>query len=145
VDTAKVGASGPPGGKAPLDESLAGQAQLERSIRQPLGTEAPPSRRGSKGPRPTLTPPAFEPVKVQPATPPPAAELPASDLIRVPTRRLDAAQALALRLDHRAGFILSLVDGVSPVEAILDVCGMPRAEAVSIMKQLIGVGAIEIP
>ena len=67
--------------------------------------------------------------QLQPATPAPAAELPASDLIRVPTRRLDAAQALALRL----------------VEAILDVCGMPRAEAVSIMKQLIGIGAIEIP
>jgi DNA-binding IclR family transcriptional regulator len=47
-------------------------------------------------------------------------------------------------MDHRAGFVLSLVDGVSAVEAILDVCGMPRAEALRILHELIDIGAIAL-
>jgi len=47
-------------------------------------------------------------------------------------------------MDHRAGFVLSLVDGVSGVEAILDVCGMPRAEGLRILQELIDIGAIAL-
>ena len=32
-----------------------------------------------------------------------------------------------LSIDHRAGFVLSLIDGSSTLEMILDVCGMPRS------------------
>jgi len=42
-----------------------------------------------------------------------------------------------LSLDHRAGFLLSLVDGLSSVDDILDICGMPRLDALRIMYQLL--------
>jgi len=41
-----------------------------------------------------------------------------------------------LSLDHRAGFLLSLIDGVSTVHDILDMCGMPQMEALEILFRL---------
>ena len=41
-----------------------------------------------------------------------------------------------LNLDHRAGFLLSLVDGVSTIEELLDICGMTRLDALRILAQL---------
>ncbi len=42
-----------------------------------------------------------------------------------------------LSLDHRAGFLLSLVDGMTSVEEILDVSGMTRLDALRIMFTLL--------
>jgi hypothetical protein len=42
-----------------------------------------------------------------------------------------------LSLDHRAGFLLSLVDGISTVEEILDISGMPRLDALRILYTLV--------
>jgi len=42
-----------------------------------------------------------------------------------------------LTLDHRAGFLLSLIDGGSTVDQILDISGMPRLDALRIMYQLL--------
>ncbi|HEV8244862.1 MAG TPA: hypothetical protein VGP93_03805, partial [Polyangiaceae bacterium] len=42
-----------------------------------------------------------------------------------------------LSLDHRAGFLLSLVDGGSTVEELLDISGMPRYEALRILCELL--------
>ncbi|HEX9621546.1 MAG TPA: hypothetical protein VF989_15485 [Polyangiaceae bacterium] len=41
-----------------------------------------------------------------------------------------------LSLDHRAGFLLSLVDGTLTIEELLDVSGMPRLEALRIVHGL---------
>lgn len=41
-----------------------------------------------------------------------------------------------LNLDHRAGFLLSLVDGVSTVEELLDISGMSRLDALRIFATL---------
>jgi hypothetical protein len=42
-----------------------------------------------------------------------------------------------LTLDHRAGFLLSLIDGGSTLDQILDMSGMPRLDALRIMYQLL--------
>ncbi len=42
-----------------------------------------------------------------------------------------------LSLDHRSGFLLSLVDGASSVDEILDVSGMSRLDALRIMYTLL--------
>jgi hypothetical protein len=42
-----------------------------------------------------------------------------------------------LSLDHRAGFLLSLVDGTSSVEELLDISGMPRFEALRTLCDLL--------
>ncbi len=41
-----------------------------------------------------------------------------------------------LNLDHRAGFLLSLVDGVSTIEELLDISGMSRLDALRILVTL---------
>jgi hypothetical protein len=42
-----------------------------------------------------------------------------------------------LSLDHRAGFLLSLVDGASTIEELLDISGMPRLDALRILYGLL--------
>lgn len=49
---------------------------------------------------------------------------------------LPSDQIRWLSLDHRAGFLLSLVDGSSSVEEILDICGMARLDALRILYTL---------
>ena len=48
-----------------------------------------------------------------------------------------AEQLRWLTLDHRSGFLLSHVDGVSSLEEILDISGMPHLEAMRIICDLI--------
>jgi hypothetical protein len=55
---------------------------------------------------------------------------------QVPSVVVPADQITWLSLDHRAGFLLSLVDGVSNLEEILDVSGMTRLDALRIMYTL---------
>lgn len=49
-----------------------------------------------------------------------------------------------LGLDHRAGFILSRVDGHSTIEEIVDTSGMPRLEALRTLCDLIDLRAIAL-
>jgi hypothetical protein len=42
-----------------------------------------------------------------------------------------------LSLDHRAGFLLSLADGHTNIEDVLDMSGMPRMEALRIIVDLV--------
>jgi hypothetical protein len=46
---------------------------------------------------------------------------------------LSGDQIRWLSLDHRAGFLLSLVDGQSSIETLLDISGMARLEALRIL------------
>lgn len=50
-----------------------------------------------------------------------------------------------LGLDHRAGFLLSRVDGFTSLEELLDLSGMPRLEALKTVLSLVDAGAIMIP
>ncbi len=56
---------------------------------------------------------------------------------RIPTLLMQPSQMRWLSIDHRAGFILSLTDGVSSVELILDVCGMAKLDALRILDELV--------
>lgn len=55
---------------------------------------------------------------------------------QVPSVVVPADQITWLSLDHRAGFLLSLVDGISNIEEILDVSGMTKLDALRIMYTL---------
>jgi hypothetical protein len=61
---------------------------------------------------------------------------------RLPIVVMAPAQIDGLGIDHRAGFLLSLIDGSSTLEAILDVCGMPRLDALRILHELVQRGAV---
>jgi hypothetical protein len=58
-------------------------------------------------------------------------------LERVPMVVVPRTQMRWLSMDHRAGFILSLIDGSSSVDLILDVCGMPKLDALRILHELV--------
>jgi hypothetical protein len=58
-------------------------------------------------------------------------------LERVPIVVVPRTQMRWLSIDHRAGFILSLIDGASSVDMILDVSGMPKLDALRILHELV--------
>lgn len=64
------------------------------------------------------------------------------DLHGVPALQVPPQQVLWQKLDHRAGFILSRVDGVLSYEDILDISGMSHFEACRILAQLVVQGVI---
>lgn len=55
---------------------------------------------------------------------------------RVPIVMVPRDQLRWLSIDHRAGFVLSLIDGVSSLEMLLDVSGMPELDALRILSDL---------
>ncbi|MEO7109948.1 MAG: hypothetical protein ABI183_05895, partial [Polyangiaceae bacterium] len=57
-------------------------------------------------------------------------------LTRVPIVGVPRDQLRWLSIDHRAGFLLSHVDGVSTLEMILDVSGMSPLDALRILFEL---------
>ncbi len=63
---------------------------------------------------------------------------------KVVSLALSESQLRWLGLDHRSGFLLSRVDGVSTVEELFDICGMPRLEALKTLADLLERGAIRL-
>jgi hypothetical protein len=63
---------------------------------------------------------------------------------KVPRLAIPAAELQWLSLDHRAGFLLSCVDGRSSIEEILDVSGMPALDALRILYTLLQQQIIEV-
>ncbi len=57
--------------------------------------------------------------------------------------KVEGAEVRWLGLDHRAGFLLSLVDGTTTVEEVVDLSGMPRHEALRLLAELLDGGAVE--
>lgn len=58
-------------------------------------------------------------------------------LDQVPRVSVESDRLRWLSLDHRAGFMLSLIDGRSSVEELLDISGMPRFQALKILCELL--------
>lgn len=55
----------------------------------------------------------------------------------VPQLVMSKERIAGLHLDHRQGFLLSLVDGRSTVETLLDVCAMPEELALLSLFELV--------
>ena len=65
-------------------------------------------------------------------------------LDRTPRVIMGEDQVRWLSLDHRAGFLLSMIDGVSTVDDLLDVCGMKRLDAMRLLCSLLDQKVIEL-
>ncbi len=59
------------------------------------------------------------------------------DLHSTPNIVMTPDQIRWLSLDHRAGFLLSMVDGISSIEDLLDISGMKRLDALRIICTLL--------
>ncbi|MEL7370368.1 MAG: hypothetical protein AAFN74_15725 [Myxococcota bacterium] len=64
------------------------------------------------------------------------------DFSRVPRVLISNEQVIWLNLNHRAGFILSQIDGSVSYEDIVALSGMPRLDTLQILSKLIGDGVI---
>ena len=62
----------------------------------------------------------------------------------VPRVTVSAEEIRWLSLDHRAGFLLSSIDGSMSLDEVLDVSSMPELDALRIMFELRMQGVIEI-
>jgi hypothetical protein len=79
-------------------------------------------------------------------------ELPTADsvvrpivpLFAVPWLVMTYEDLRGLPLDHRAGFILSRVDGRCTVEMIVDMASLPPDDTMEILRRLVELGAIEL-
>lgn len=60
-----------------------------------------------------------------------------SGVHRVPLIVMGPDQIRWLSLDHRAGFLLSMIDGISSIDDLLDVSGMQRVDALRILCELL--------
>lgn len=66
------------------------------------------------------------------------------ELDRIPRLAVTHSQLLKLPLDHRAGFLVSFVDGSFTIEMILDVCPLPRERTLAILGELQHQGVIAV-
>ena len=60
----------------------------------------------------------------------------------IPT--LARASLTGLTLDHRAGFLLTFIDGTSSLDDLLDVTGLPRLDVLRIVDQLVQAGVLRL-
>lgn len=65
-------------------------------------------------------------------------------LSAVPKLVLSTRELMQLPLDHRAGFLLGHIDGMTDLRGVLDVAAMPTSEAVAILEELLALGAIRL-
>jgi hypothetical protein len=65
-------------------------------------------------------------------------------LDQVPCLAIDLHGLRGRSLDHQAGFLLSRVDGVSPLEVLLDVSAMPRLDALRLVVRLLDDGILRL-
>ena len=62
----------------------------------------------------------------------------------VPRLLKSKAEIAAAPIDHRAGFLLAHVDGVTSVAGLVDICGMPQEEVELILERLRRLGIVAV-
>ena len=65
-------------------------------------------------------------------------------LSQVPVVAIPQGEIVWLNLDHRAGFVLSQIDGEMSFEDVLDLCAMPRLEVCKIFVELLAESVIRV-
>jgi hypothetical protein len=63
---------------------------------------------------------------------------------RVPVVAVPADWITMTRIDHRAGYLLSRIDGAMNVETVLDISCMSTEETLELLEELIGLGLVTL-
>ena len=74
---------------------------------------------------------------------PAANEAWAHSLVGVPYVAVEPRRLMELPLGHRAGFLLSRIDGALDVETLVEVSAMPREETLSLIRSLFESGVVD--
>jgi HD-GYP domain-containing protein (c-di-GMP phosphodiesterase class II) len=114
----------------------------------PMVASLPPQTLSSAPPVASSAPPVASSAPPVASSAPPALREAEGALLQrlgsitaVPALVADAAKG---GLDHRAGFLLTFVDGMSSVDDILDASGLPRVDALHILADLLTKGVIVV-
>ena len=110
------------------------RAMLERgNLEEAVGAAESALREGERAP-----PPGIGEV-IEPARPlfERAFEAYVGPVDQVPILAISEGVLASQGLDHRAGFLLSRIDGLMTIEHLLDIAGMPRFEALRILASLL--------
>lgn len=144
---------GKPRRHVPVD-SPSDPAARRRASGTRTRTVSPPARTARPGPRPDPREETATPVDRNAETlPAPPLALPQDDVgdaasllaevrervVRSGARRDDVTRA---PIDHRDAFLLSHVEGLTSVQALVDVTGMPEAEVTAILERLARLGIL---
>jgi hypothetical protein len=113
-------------------------------------TETTTEALAAEPPAPVEPPPTPAPAEPPAPTPAPAPEDEDEEQVlarlgggdAVPTLALGEAELREAALDHRAGFVLTFVDGMCPLDSLLYSTGLPRAEVLRILDRLVRAGVI---
>ncbi len=65
-------------------------------------------------------------------------------LATVPHLAIPSEEVHASELDHREYFLISLLDGVTTIENLIDICGMPSEEALALLDGLVRRGILAL-
>ena len=65
-------------------------------------------------------------------------------LAAIPVVVVSPIELKGFGLDHVSGFLLSLMDGVTDVEMLLDICGLPRLLALRHLSGLVARGIVDV-
>jgi hypothetical protein len=60
----------------------------------------------------------------------------------IPWLMLSHVQVMDLELDHREGFLLSLIDGRTTVELLIEIAAMPKRDVLRILARWLAMGVI---
>lgn len=112
----------------------------------PAGSIAPPRSLPPAAPRPlrpastTRLPAVAEPRRA------PAVAMAPADVVgeKIPVLLVAPSELAKLPLDHRAGFVLSMLDGRTTIEGLVDASGMPTEEVLAIVEQLLAMSVISL-
>jgi hypothetical protein len=64
------------------------------------------------------------------------------DRSSVPVLAVRTVDLPGLAVDHRAGFLLSQIDGKTPIEELLDLSAMPEDETLRLLRELLDRGIL---
>ncbi|HEY8039367.1 MAG TPA: HD domain-containing protein [Polyangiaceae bacterium] len=135
-----------PAPRAPAMPSLRPTARVSG-----LYSSVPRARSESSAPPVAVTmsvPPPLKPSVAPDAESPEQLERSCLDtlgpLARIPRVAVSGAELGKLSLDHRAGFVLTFVDGMSSLDDILDASGLPRLEALRLLRDLVRAGVVTL-
>jgi len=62
----------------------------------------------------------------------------------IPRRVVGERELLTLPLDHRAGFLLTHVDGATSLRTLMDISGMTHDETIALVEQLVALSVIRL-
>jgi hypothetical protein len=121
---------------APVSQAPVSQAPVSQA---PVSQPAPSSERSSRRPRGSR-----RPVRVDDFGE--AAVAIAAKAVRASAPKIvSTRQELgAAPLDHRDAFVLSLIDGMTSVQALIDLAGMPEQDFNAILERLVRLGIVSL-